>query len=228
MTDASTRRGFLKQAIAVPVVAHWQRPSRSEPPLVISERNCLSEESAQGFRSILDRRTSRWSSSAVPKLIVLSAASAVTMDQAVALRKQAQNGAWIIWESSPVYSSNVDFKSQREVLRVSFGIQLSEPTLLTSERLRNSGLYVRYNLPPATILTRTFITIIPVTCQANAVIAHHGNLAVAAKFRIGRGGIVWLGSMLGTHLRAGEREATQIITMIAGATQPNHLTAWCL
>jgi hypothetical protein len=64
------------------------------------------------------------------------------------------------------------------------------------------------------MLTRTFLALVPVISEANETIAYYGRIPVAAKRRIGQGGIVVLGSMLGPNVRAAEREAAEITTEI--------------
>jgi hypothetical protein len=102
----------------------------------------------------------------------------------------AVSGAWILWEMPP-------FRSQ------------SFPAVALSP----GDLYIRYQWPQAA-LTRAFSRMIPVDCSPAEAIAHYRGVPVAMRRRVGRGGIVYLGSMLGPNLRADEPEAHQLAKAI--------------
>ena len=131
----------------------------------------------------------------------------LTKARAIHLRQQVLGGSWIVLESSPLCTA-----SQRRTLHDVFGILLHEPIAVSSDHL-----YVRYNWPHV-VLTRTFSAVIPISCSEKEVIAHYGRTPVAMKRPIGRGGIVFLGSMLGPNLRAEEREARKLAAAIFSRT----------
>jgi hypothetical protein len=97
------------------------------------------------------------------------------------LLRRAFRGEWIIWESAPRLSRS----------------------------LAKGGFYVHYSWPRRE-MTRSFLQPIPVACPDDEVIARHDATPVAMKRRYGRGGIVFLGSMLGPNLYAEEPEAQRI------------------
>jgi len=169
-----TRREFLSDALAAPIALS----TVAAGPRILAGPDCLSQESAAGFRSVLPV-------SRTANLILLCSA---TMPPR--LHAAAVNGAWIVWEISPFASRN------------SFAITDSP-----------GDLYVRYLWPHAA-LTRSFSRVIPVRCAEEEAIAHYRGRPVAMKRRIGRGGIVFLGSMLGPNLRSGEREARALAKAI--------------
>jgi hypothetical protein len=178
-----TRRELLQQALSVPLAASLRA---AQSPQIVSEPNCLSEESAAGFRQLR---------SLPANLIVLCGVSAINRARALALRERAASGAWIICEAAPYFSG-------REILRDAFQITAGAPVAVHSD-----CLYVSYTWPhPA--LTRTFSAAIPI--EERPALAHYRNLPVAARRRIGRGGIVFLGSMLGPNLRAGDPQAMEL------------------
>jgi hypothetical protein len=189
-----TRRQLLQQTVAFPLAMCLRATPQRTAIEIISEPNCLSQESAQGFRALL---------ASIPAIdvILVCGISRLNSRRMFELRDRALRGAWIIWESSP-------FAHQPQILEDVSGITTQNQTLVSLDRL-----YVSYTWPvPA--LTRTFFAITPVFCAPAEVVARYGNVPVAMKRRLGRGGIVFLGSMLGPNLGAEEREAKQIATAI--------------
>lgn len=189
-----TRRALLQQALAVPFAASVDARSTAAPGLqILSEPNCLSQESAAGFGSLFASRPAH----ETRNIIVLCG---IRRPGALHLRERALGGAWIVWESSPV-STTED----------AFGIRLHKAIVPSSDQL-----YVRYRWPH-TALLRSFSAVIPVSCPAREVIAHYGAVPIAMKRRVGRGGIVFLGSMLGPNLHAQEPQALQLVTAISSS-----------
>jgi hypothetical protein len=113
------------------------------------------------------------------------------------LYRYALNGGWILWEAP--FGSNP------------FGIALQPPIAASADHL-----YIRYHWPQP-ILTRSFSTITPVHCQQSEAIAHYRGVPVALKRRVGPGGIIVFGSMLGPNLRADEPQARQLLTLLVAA-----------
>jgi hypothetical protein len=171
-----SRRQFLQDALIAPMAV--ASLGTAAGPLIIAGPDCLSQESAEGFRSIL--RTH-----GPANLIAVCGARMHPR-----LHAAVVNGAWVVWEISP-------FRNQS-----SLAITVSR-----------ADLYVRYTWPRMT-LTRSFSRMIPMQCADKEVIAYYRDVPVALKRRIGRGGIVFLGSMLGPNLRAEEREAHELATAI--------------
>lgn len=161
------------------------------------EPNCLSLESAEGFRSL---------KVAESKAILLCAVSAIDISLALRLRERAAAGSWVIWESSPFAC-----KSQDRILRDVFGITTKKPVVLLPDHMESTGSYVRYRWPHLA-LTRTFSALVPVLSPEAETVAFYGDTPVAMKRSIGRGGLLFLGSMLGPHLRAEDPDARAIGT----------------
>jgi hypothetical protein len=192
-----TRRHILQQALAVPFAMCAEASSAPAASQIISEPNCLSQESAAGFRSL--HRASI--------TILLCGMSTLGKSGALQLREQALRGKWIVFESSPLCT-----RKQARTLQDVFGIALNEPVAASSD-----DLFARY-IWPHSALTRSFSAVIPVACSPTEAIAHYGGVPIAMKRRIGRGGIVFLGSMLGPNLRAEEPEATKLAAAIFSGT----------
>jgi hypothetical protein len=205
-----TRRELLKQGLFFPLVSDLKsKRTEANGIEIISEPNCLSQESGDGFRSLVAAESGRKRQNEIRSIILLCGDSTISPPHALRLRERAARGAWIVWESSPVSCIPQSFADRSEIMRAAFGIVLREPILLSPDRLRDTGMYVQYCWPcPA--LIRTFSTVLPLTCLETEIVAHYGGIPVAMRRRIGSGGVVFLGSMLGPNLRAEEFEAQVI------------------
>lgn len=185
-----TRRQLFAQALALPVAASLE----ARPQLgldIVAEPNCLSRESAEGFRCLDAAEKSN--------AILLCGVSKMDHARALRLRQQAAAGRWIVWESSPF-----GCERQARILREVFGILTGNPVALAPHQL-----YVQYRWPsPA--LTRCFTAAIPVACSQAEAIATYGTTPVAVRRTLGRGGIIFLGSMLGPNIRAEDAQAHAI------------------
>ena len=91
---------------------------------------------------------------------------------------------------------------QIRVLRDVFGLRVQAP-------LANGGAYIEY-VWPLRRFVRDFSMFTPVECSADEKIAEFAGMAVCARRRIGKGGVIFLGSMLGPGLLAEEREAHEL------------------
>lgn len=196
-----TRRELLELAISVPLGMRFRATSGRPSFEIISEPNCLSEESAGGFRLLLANRTTHTERNT----ILLCGITALSKPRALNLRKRALGGSRILWENSPVTTDAQGFAIQKQVLKEVFGIAIENPIPVSSDRL-----YVAFGWP-VSVLTRTFSAVIPVACPSGEEIAQYRGIRVAIKRRLGRGEIVFLGSMLGPNLRAEERETIEVV-----------------
>jgi hypothetical protein len=215
--SVQTRRKFLEQALFVPLATGLDtKPADIAGLEIISEPNCLSEESAAGFRSLIAAKRGCKPRSDIKNVILFCGTSKIDTPHAIGLRERATCGAWIIWECSPVCCNLQNFAKQRRILRDLFGIVLREPIPMSPDQLRKRGMYIRYRWP-CEALIRTFSVVIPVACSDGEMIAHYGRMPIAIRRRIGRGGMVFLGSMLGPNIRAEELEAQVIGSEMLGA-----------
>lgn len=185
-----TRRQLLKQAFTLPL-AQTIIAAPAAGFRILAEPNCISRESVAGFRSL--------NVSEALNVTLLCGVSEVDIAVASRLREQAAAGRWVIWESSPTPS-----RTQAPILGEIFGLTIGEPVPTSPDRL-----YIRYSRPHMA-LTRSFCAAIPVARSNAQTLAMYGNTKVAMKCAVGRGGLIFLGSMLGPNLAAEEPEARSI------------------
>ena len=197
-----SRREILKQSLVLPFAKHspnWR--TRTEPSEcdIISDATCLSIESLSGFRSLYARSSSN---------IIVAGVQGIAPALASAIWERVNYGSWLVWDHAPHFTSAADRRRQAELLNELFGIRLGEAISAS-----HSELYVRYlwHVPQ---LVRTFLAYTPVLCSPNEAVATYGNVPVAVRRRVGRGGVVFLGSMLGPQLKAGDREAHQLASRL--------------
>lgn len=183
-----TRRQLFRQTF-VALAATGSTPAHRVGIFV--EDTLLSQESARGF-AMLNTRT---------RFIVLPGAGERAIQAAPDLLQRARQGAWIIWEPALHGLPLAQLARMQSALQTTFGIRIGPPF--------RPGLYVEY-LWPKPALTRSFLEAIPVDCAPHEIIARHGAIPIAMRRRIGRGGIVFLGSMLGPNLYAEEPESHAI------------------
>jgi hypothetical protein len=201
-----TRREILLNILSTPLAAvrveHARTPVRAQAK-ILSEPHCLSEESATGFRLLLTRN--RLASNArSPKVIIAPGARQLSREAAAGLLQEVLRGTWLIVESGLCFMSREQAAGQVQVLRDVFGLEVQ--AVLTSP-----GRYVEYAWPLHR-LVRDFSMFTPVQWPHAERIAEFGGVTVCTKRRIGRGGIIFLGSMLGPGLLAEEREAHQVVS----------------
>ena len=112
------------------------------------------------------------------------------------------SGTWLILESGLCFMPRAEAIGQIRVLRDVFGFEVRPP-------LTNRGTYIEYTWPLRR-LVRDFSVATPVKCSPAEAIAEFGGVNVCAKRLIGKGGIIFLGSMLGPGLLSEEREAHEL------------------
>jgi hypothetical protein len=199
-----TRREVLFNIASAPFAAALvERPrKRFHPQLeIVPEPHCLSEESANGFR-LLMTRNSLASNAFSPKVTIVPGARQLSRETGRELLRHAVSGAWLIFESGLCFTPREEAVEQIRVLHDVFGLEIQAP-------LANRGGYVQYAWPLRR-LVRDFSMFTTVTCSPEERIAELGGAAVCAKRRVGQGGIIFLGSMLGPGLLAEDREAHQV------------------
>ena len=183
-----TRREMLASAFALPLSFS---PASAQ---IIHDHTLLSEESAKGFLFLLCNVD-------VP-LIILPAAQTISWHLAFRLRHAALTGSWILIESGLCFEAASNWKHLRRVLREAFHLEIEEP-------LKVRDHYIRFEWPQKGMV-RTFEAVTPVTCAPTELIATFNGCAVGARRSMGRGGVIFLGSMVGPALAAEEREAHAI------------------
>lgn len=193
-----TRRDLLGSALAFPLSISLSNPQ------IIHDNTLLSQESAQGFRLLLRNIT-------VP-LLILPAARTIPRSLALRLRRTAIAGGWILVESGLCFNAAGSWKQLRRILGELFDIEIAAP-------FQPSAPYISFHWPQST-LVRTFEAVTPVACSRYELIATSNGIPVSTRCRIGKGGVIFLGSMLGPALAAEEREAHAIGRGILRALTP--------
>jgi hypothetical protein len=127
-------------------------------------------------------------------------------------------GTNVLLESGAGFTSAGEFGVHRGMLRDGFEIEV-QPAVDVWGRAGNAGWqfapYVEY-VWPCVAMVRDFSRVIPVAAAAGAeVIASARLLPVAAKKRVGKGMLVFLGSPLGPALLAGDLEARKWLRSLA-------------
>ncbi|MGI8958280.1 MAG: hypothetical protein ACR2IV_00660 [Bryobacteraceae bacterium] len=200
-----TRREVLFNILSAPLAAAALVQHPLEPvstlPEIIPEPHCLSEESANGFRLLLSRN--RLASRAVsPKVIIVPASRQLSSATGRELLRYAVGGAWLILESGLSFMPREEAIRQIQLVRDVFGLEVRTP-------LANGGTYIEYTWPLRRFV-RDFSMFTPVECSRTERIAELGGVTVCARRPVGKGGIIFLGSMLGPGLLAEEREAHEL------------------
>jgi hypothetical protein len=196
-----TRRELFFNIVSAPFAAalvdYPGKPVRARPE-IIREPHCLSEESAKGFQLLLTRNRAAFDA----KVIIVPGARQLSRETGLELLQKVTSGGWLILESGLPFMLREEAMGQIRVLRDVFGLRVQAP-------LANGGAYIEYAWPLRR-LVRDFSMFTPVECSADEKIAEFAGVAVCAKRRIGKGGVIFLGSMLGPGLLAEEREAHEL------------------
>lgn len=190
-----------------------------EPPVALSGcaladlgSSCALRESSAGYESALAaagmafKRTSLHS--LLPsRLVILPAAVFTHESELVRVRRHLKNGSTVILESGAAFINAEGFYFHRCLMDSVLGLSLHAPIRLwESADSFSQSPYIDYRWPVVTKV-REFSRIIPVDCRSGETIAWFHKLPVAIKRRVGKGTLVFLGSPLGPHLLAGDREA---------------------
>ena len=206
-----TRRQLLFDIAAFASLEDVLGPQHILPrknPVIISEAHCLSEESANGFRRLLDgnKRAIDISSR---NIVILPGMRYLPKKTAVQLFQRVHSGTWLILESGMPFASAAEAAERLRVLHSVFGLTVHVPVPARTAEVGPSNSYVAYTWP-GRFLVRDFSAVTPVQCSQQEVIASFRDMAVCAKRSVGAGGIIFLGSMLGPALLAQEREAQEL------------------
>jgi hypothetical protein len=191
-------------AAALPVTARAFTPVRGVSRVQIqAEPHCLSQESASGYGLLVDEfedvRTPCW---------IAPAARELSAPRCRRLIKEIAAGAWLLLESGVCFSSPAEARAQADILRDVFKLALLPP-IVTNRGGVDASRYVQFCWPVPR-LVRTFQAVIPIAVGHHQVIATFQGNAVGIKTSIGKGGIIYLGTMLGPGLLAQEREARDV------------------
>lgn len=173
---------------------------------------CTVRESVAGYESALIssrvayERTS-FRSLRRARLEILPAAVFTNESGPARIRAHLESGSVALLETGAAFLTFKEFDFQRRLISSSFGLSLQDPIRLweNTDSFKQAP-YVAYGWPVVTKI-RDFSRIIPLDCKSGEVIGWFQHLPVAAILRVGKGRLILLGSPLGPHLLAGDREA---------------------
>jgi hypothetical protein len=190
------RRELITSVTSAPLLAacSYKPANPFAMSAFLEEPHTIAVESARGYRAISNKRAN---------LIIAPGIRDITPELCIALVERVRSGASLLLESGLCFSSPDHTNRQRQILKQGLALELL-PLVLTAE-----ANYVTYAWPLQK-LVRSFHAVIPVVCAERDVIARFQGLPVCAKIHMGRGCLVYLGSLLGAGLLAEEREARAV------------------
>jgi hypothetical protein len=218
-----SRRRFLGYAVGVSAAglagaSQWTHTLSKNPnalsgcALIDSGPFCPLRESPAGYESALLAAHAPYVRTSYQPLqqartIILPAAAFMDESKLARVRAHLENGSAVLFESGAAFLNPEEFKLHRHLMKSVFGLQLHDPVRLwdSAESFKQSP-YLDFHWPIVTKV-RDFSRVIPVECERGETIAWFQKMPVAVKRRIGKGTFVFLGSPLGPHLLAGDREA---------------------
>jgi hypothetical protein len=173
---------------------------------ILHNADLLSKESARGYRRLVAASPA----ATCPRNLFIAAGFRDMSGSLVSrFYKSLEDGAWLLWESPASFAP----KESRPMSLEVFGIRT-----FSARRVRLArSLYVQYRWPRTAII-RTFGSVVPIDARSlDHTIGFYEGQPVGGVRRIGRGGVLFLGSMLGPHLQAGDLEAEQFCRHLLAA-----------
>jgi hypothetical protein len=204
--------------------------------------HCVVRESLQGYQSALEGEHTLLET--IPdsrfrcRIIIAPGVGSMEPAIAKALSGFVAAGALLLLESGAGFLSPSEFATQQRMLHRYFGLAVLPPVdlwagkfagdaLLAARRRRpseeqkpNSRQFVPYvsYVWPCDTKVRDFSRVIPVSAEGGDVIGRVGALPVALKRNMASGTLIFIGSVLGPALRAGDPEARSWLRQVAAAS----------
>lgn len=184
--------------------------SRSGVSVLLDTRNGLAQESAAGYRRVLDHaghpvETAYDVSSCHFQTVLVPAGRAATEHDFFVLRQLAKTGHHVLVESGLAFMDVPEVRQQVALAKKFLGFSIAPHGLASAQ----STLYLEYHWP-VNVMVRQFG---PPACvngpHCRSIARIHGR-SVAAVRSLGSGKITFLGSPLGPALLAEDREATAV------------------
>jgi hypothetical protein len=173
---------------------------------------CTIRESVAGYESALKASGIPFCRVSVPpasaaRTLIVPAAHLTEQSQLRQLKASLKRGSILLFESGATFLDQGEFDVHQRLIQSEFGISLGTArNLWGSANPSRQFPYISYNWP-VHMKVRDFSRLIPVHCTHGEPIARFEGLPVAVKRNLGIGMLVFLGSPLGPHLLAGDREA---------------------
>jgi hypothetical protein len=211
-----TRRGFLHCGVGF-VGATFAASARPVLPGRTEKKRCLLlahsstlDESFRGYRAALSSAGIEYDSSAAlgPASIIVVPAARL-FGKTRWLRSCLRQGAVVLVESGAAFLPPAAFAREQELVRSRFGLEMLSPVKLWDDGERSNRVpYVDFTWPVAAAI-RDFSRAIPLRDEAGEVAATLAGHVVAVKRQVGAGTLIFVGTPVGPHLLAGDREALQ-------------------
>ena len=244
-----SRRSFLggvtaSAATLLPLrPAGLSRPERFLDCVVLDlKAHCVCRESLQGYQTALAGEHTLLES--IPdsrfrcRSVIAPGVGSMEPAIAKALSGLVAAGALLLLESGAGFVSPSEFATQQRMLHRYFGLAVLPPVDLWAGKFTGDGTsrarrrlyaekepdsrqfipYVNYVWPYGTKV-RDFSRVIPVSAETGDVIGKVGALPVALKRQVGRGTLVFLGSLLGPALGAGDPEARSWLRRVIAVSE---------
>lgn len=218
-----SRRGFLGCAVGLSTIGLVDKArlghfvpgaSKSLSGCTLIDRgpSCVLKESSAGYKSALASAHVPYQRASIEilppsRIVILPAFVSVAESEIACVKEQLERGSTVLLESGAAFLNPNEFDLHRRLLRAAFGLNLGRPIRLwESEASFRQSPYIDYRWPLATKV-RDFSRVIPAEGKGSENIAWYQTLPVAIRRRGAKGTLVFLGSPLGPHLLAGDREA---------------------
>jgi hypothetical protein len=172
----------------------------------------LQRESFVGFRAALAGLGARpvvWTSDSPRHSHFIIVPAATTLDEVLArgLSIAMHDGASVLLESAAGFRAGENFEAARQTLLKHWGMAVGSPVILRGDgKSQGMAPYVDFSWPVA-VKVRDFSRVVPVCAREDETIARVRGLRVGAKRKIAAGTLIFLGSLIGPSLGAGDREA---------------------
>jgi hypothetical protein len=216
------------------------RSQRSGCVLLDLEDCCALRESLAGFEAAIGAAGVRFVRSALTpasgrgsallrqaSMVIVPGCTRIEPDVAARLAGRLEDGTLLVLESGAAFTEPTDFEAHRSMLDRHFGLAVEAPVDLwssTSAGVTRRAPYVDF-VWPVPVKVRDFSRVVPLARhtssaemrRASEVIGWVDGRPMAAKRRVGRGTLVYLGSPLGPALHSGDREARAWLAALLGA-----------
>lgn len=149
------------------------------------------------------------------RVIILPASGVLDSETARSLDLALREGACVLVESAAAFLERDESEDARESLRKVLGLPVEPPVDLWTGTKSRQVPYVDFVWPHAAKV-RDFSRVIPVRARSRDVIGHIEGLPVAARRRVGKGTLIFLGSLLGPALAAGDPQACRWLRAVVG------------
>lgn len=234
-----SRRAFLRFAACVPIAGAGQVAANGsgvtasdKTGALLVNSSCLLRESFEGYKACVAAAGMKYAvgppGCSVDASLVLAPAAALTsVSEARSLRRRAESGALVLVESGAMFLSPAEVLRHQSVTQSVFGLTALSPLELWTQPVHRFP-YVDFTWP---VLARVrdfsrLAQLVPLTADRHgeeraAAIAHIGSAVAAVKICTGDGILIFLGSPLGPHLLAGDREALSWFGVLAALAPPH-------